>query len=68
MAVLEGAAPGHVRTVRAVMFDALTREQQHALREAGEALVAHLSDGPLWLVDGEAGACDSGEGDGCASA
>jgi DNA-binding MarR family transcriptional regulator len=70
MAVLEGAAPGHVRTVRATVFDALSREQQHALREAAEALVVHLSDGPLWLVDGEAAesGCDGGDGDGCASA
>jgi DNA-binding MarR family transcriptional regulator len=70
MAVLEGAAPGHVRTVRATVFDALTREQQHAWREANEALVAHLSDGRLWLVDGESAedtGCDGG-GDGCASA
>lgn len=70
LSVLEGAAPGHVRTVRATVFDALTREQQHALRDATEALVAHLSDGPLWLVDGESAesACDEGDGDGCASA
>ena len=70
MAVLEDAAPGHVRMVRSTVFDALTREQQHALREASEALVAHLSDGPLWLVDGESApdpGCDGGGG-GCASA
>jgi len=66
MTLLEGAAPGHVRTVRAVMFDALTREQQHGLRDAAEALVAHLSDEPLWLVDGETG--DDDPGSGCATA
>ncbi|MDQ4116041.1 MAG: MarR family transcriptional regulator [Actinomycetota bacterium] len=66
MAVLEGAAPEHVQTVRSVVFDALTREQQHALREASEALVAHLSDGPVWPVDEPA--CDGGDETGCASA
>ena len=46
LAKLENAAPGHVETVRADLFDALTRAQQVALREVSEALVAHLSDSP----------------------
>jgi DNA-binding MarR family transcriptional regulator len=66
MSVLENAAPGHVTTVRETMFDALTREQQHGLRAAAEALVAHLSDGPVWPVDEPE--CDGGEAAGCASA
>jgi DNA-binding MarR family transcriptional regulator len=53
MAQLEAAAPGHVEAVRTHLFDQLTREQQVALREISEALLAHLADSPTWLVDGE---------------
>ena len=45
LAKLEDTAPGHVETVRADLFDALTAAQQAALRDASEALVAHLCDG-----------------------
>jgi DNA-binding MarR family transcriptional regulator len=45
LAKLDEAARGHVAAVRADLFAALTREQQHALRDASEALVAHLSTG-----------------------
>ena len=45
-AKLEDAARGHVEAVRAELFDVLTRDQQRALREVGEALRDHLSDGP----------------------
>ena len=44
LAKLESVAPGHVETVRADLFDPLTRDQQDALREVSEVLVAHLSD------------------------
>lgn len=39
---LAEAAPGHVETVRTHLFDQLTVEQQHALREISEKLLAHL--------------------------
>ena len=45
MARLEQAAPGHVEAVRTHLFDQLTIEQQHALRDISDALLAHL-DGP----------------------
>ncbi|MBN9108151.1 MAG: MarR family transcriptional regulator [Pseudonocardia sp.] len=45
MAALEAAAPGHVETVRTAVFDPLTREQQAALRDAAETIVAALADG-----------------------
>jgi DNA-binding MarR family transcriptional regulator len=51
LAKLESAAPGHVATVRASLFDVLTPEQQAALREVSEALVAHLCDAPEPPVD-----------------
>jgi DNA-binding MarR family transcriptional regulator len=50
LAKLEEAAPGHVEAVRADLLDALTPAQQRALRQISEAVVAHLSEGP---VDGE---------------
>lgn len=53
MRVLRATAPGHVTTVQEVLFDALTPDQQLALREVAEALVAHLSQDPLWPVDGD---------------
>ena len=43
LAKLDEAARGHVEAVRADLFDALNRDQQHALREVSETLVAHLS-------------------------
>ena len=45
LAKLDDAAHGHVAAVRADLFDPLTEAQLHALREAGEALVAHLTGG-----------------------
>jgi DNA-binding MarR family transcriptional regulator len=53
LAKLELAAPGHVEAVRTELFDALTREQQHALREISDALVGHLSETPVWPADGD---------------
>ena len=52
---LAAAAPDHVDTVREAVFDGLTRDQQAALREAMEAIVAHLSDEPEWPVAGDSG-------------
>jgi DNA-binding MarR family transcriptional regulator len=46
LAKLDEAARGHVSAVRADLFDALTRDQQRALRDVSEALVAHLSSVP----------------------
>jgi DNA-binding MarR family transcriptional regulator len=45
LAKLDEAAHGHVAAVRADLFAALTREQQHALRDVSETLLAHLADG-----------------------
>ncbi|MGE3288785.1 MAG: MarR family winged helix-turn-helix transcriptional regulator [Pseudonocardia sp.] len=42
LARLAEAAPGHVEAVRTHLFDQLTVEQQHALREISEKLLAHL--------------------------
>lgn len=53
LAKLEEAAPGHVEAVRADLFDALDRDQQQALREISDALVAHLSDTAVWPADGD---------------
>lgn len=60
--VLRDAAPGHATTVQEVLFDALTPDQQRALREVGETLVAHLSEGSQWPVDEDCGpsACGAG--------
>lgn len=64
MAVLESAAPDHVQSVREAVFDALDRGQQAALRDAAEAIVAHLSDGTPWPVTGDSGP----DGPGCPQA
>jgi DNA-binding MarR family transcriptional regulator len=53
LAKLEDAAAGHVEAVRTNLFDALTREQQHALREISDTLVAQLSETPVWPADGD---------------
>ena len=53
LAKLVEAAPGHVEAVRANLFDVLSRDQQHALREISEALLAHLSATPIWPADGD---------------
>ncbi|MBC3192079.1 MarR family transcriptional regulator [Pseudonocardia sp. C8] len=53
--VLVAAAPEHVESVREAVFDALTPDQQAALRDAAEAIVAHLSDRPEWPVTGDSG-------------
>lgn len=53
MAKLVASAPGHVEAVRSDLFDPLTPEQQHALREISDVLVAHLSDAPVWPADGD---------------
>lgn len=52
---LEAVAPEHVESVREAVFDALTPAQQAGLREAAEALVAHLAGTPEWPVTGDAG-------------
>ena len=41
-AALEAAAPIHVESVRAHLFDQLTPEQLEAMREIGETLIRHL--------------------------
>ena len=51
LAKLEEAAPGHVAAVRADLFDALTRDQQHALRNVSETLVAHLSSAEVGTAE-----------------
>lgn len=43
---LESAAPGHVATVRAAVFDVLTTSQQHALREAASLISGSLRPAP----------------------
>ena len=40
-AVLAQAAPGHVESVRSVLFDALTPEQVRQLRTIAEAVIEH---------------------------
>ncbi|MGH3616218.1 MAG: MarR family winged helix-turn-helix transcriptional regulator [Pseudonocardia sp.] len=52
LARLESAAPGHVEAVRTHLFDQLTVEQQAALREISDALVAHLAEAPIQPADG----------------
>jgi DNA-binding MarR family transcriptional regulator len=49
MTALENAAPGHVATVRAAVFDRLTPEQIQAFGEACETVLAGLTapDGPI---------------------
>lgn len=60
--VLRDAAPGHATTVQEVLFDALTPDQQRMLREVGETLVTHLSEGSQWPVDADSEriACGAG--------
>jgi DNA-binding MarR family transcriptional regulator len=41
-AALEGAAPVHVASVRAHLFDQLTHQQVEAMRDLGETLLRHL--------------------------
>src|SRR3954470_6706354 len=41
-AALEGAAPVHVESVRAHLFDQLSPEQVAAMRDLGETLLRHL--------------------------
>lgn len=50
---LRAAAPSHVETVRASLFDPLTADQTTALREISDALVAHLADTPVWPASGD---------------
>lgn len=38
------AAPGHVQQIRSLVFDALTCEEQHALRAAAKKIAAQLDD------------------------
>jgi DNA-binding MarR family transcriptional regulator len=40
------AAPGHVEQVRHLVFDALGRAEQHALRDAARKIIAQLDDEP----------------------
>lgn len=47
-ALLRTAAQGHVRQVRRLMFEVLSVEQQHALRDACDALAARLEPPPGW--------------------
>ncbi|GAA1831972.1 MarR family transcriptional regulator [Pseudonocardia ailaonensis] len=67
MAALEAAAPGHVETVRQVLFDALTPAQTAALREISDVLVGHLTDGPVWPAADDS-ACPQAEADAAATA
>jgi DNA-binding MarR family transcriptional regulator len=55
LAALQAAAPGHVETVRSLLFDALTPEQAAALRDVSESLVAHLTDRPVWPAGDDTG-------------
>jgi DNA-binding MarR family transcriptional regulator len=48
LAHLQAAAPGHVETVRTYLFDPLTPEQQAALRDIADTIVANMSDHPIW--------------------
>lgn len=45
MAKVEESAPGHVRAVRELVFDALTPDQQQQLHEAVDAVVARVDPG-----------------------
>jgi len=53
MACLAGAAPGHVETVRTYLFDPLTPQQLAALRDATDAMVANMSEGPVWPISSD---------------
>ncbi|WP_181781265.1 MarR family winged helix-turn-helix transcriptional regulator [Pseudonocardia pini] len=55
-AALRAAAPGHVETVRSVLFDALSPEQAAALQDISESLVGHLTNRPVWPAESDAGA------------
>jgi DNA-binding MarR family transcriptional regulator len=46
--VLRAAAPGHVETVRASLFDRLTREQVTQLRDISETLLAERGRSAKW--------------------
>jgi DNA-binding MarR family transcriptional regulator len=45
-AAIEAAAPAHVETVRALVFDVLTEEQVRALLEVTGAVLDRLEDPP----------------------
>ena len=47
MRTLETAAPGHVETVRRVLFDALTSEQIEQLTDIAHAVIAAAAPDPL---------------------
>lgn len=53
--VLRAAAHDHVESVREAVFDGLTPAQAAGLRDACEAVVAHLSGTGEWPVTGDAG-------------
>jgi len=44
-AAVVAAAPGHVMAVRSLIFDALTADQLHGLREAGDRILAKVDPG-----------------------
>ena len=58
MARLEAAAPGHVETVRTLLFDTLGPEQLAALRDISDTLGAALSDAPTWPAVPDGPPCD----------
>lgn len=45
---LREAAPGHVETVRSLLFDPLDADQVRALRAICDAIIANLIDEPTW--------------------
>jgi hypothetical protein len=67
-AALEAAAPIHVESVRAHLFDQLDRDQLNQLRAIGERLLEHLvsikgaSADELGLL-GALGSCHSADGE-----
>ncbi|NEN79494.1 MarR family transcriptional regulator [Nocardioides zeae] len=50
--VLVEAAPGHVRAVRQLVFDGLTREQVQQLTAIASTMRANLDDSDLRTLDG----------------
>lgn len=48
MAVVEQAAPGHVRTVRRYVFDPLDADQVSGLREIGRRVAEQVEPGRSW--------------------
>jgi DNA-binding MarR family transcriptional regulator len=48
MAVVERAAPGHVRTVRRCVFDPLDADQVSGLREIGRRIAEQVEPGRSW--------------------